>query len=396
MLKKVIFIVIFVYAGILSAQEQTLYPYFDGKQYGLTDGKDYDVVIGKVDSVSPKPIHLLDKKLYKSFDIKGAILYNAQAKVLLKGFDNYSGFRHNGLTKKLVKIHKNDLVGVYDLAKKKQVIKPKYKNVDVIIEDEIIFFKITNDTGELGILNNRYKQIVAPDKKWRGANIETIESKGISTLVIEMVDKNYDSYYMTLKGKTMKTPVIHEDILEDIVEIEDTSDEYYQNGPSCKKKDEIIITDGDYFLKSCRRTQVINLPDGYTIAENAIIHEQKNLETDYIYVLKDGKKGIYSLADKKVLIIPEFDDISKISYTYFKVKSDNKFGLFEIKKAYRAGVTVEKLAPPQFTSITKYQSSYNTFIANLEDKIEGFLVKGRKETVLYLPKKLKDQYGITF
>lgn len=395
-MKQLLLLFTILFTIQLTAQDEVLYPYSNQGNFGLTDGADYDVSIGKVDSISPIPIYSNKNKFYKSFKKSKCALHDKKGKTLAKGFDDYSTLTRTKLAKDLVLIKNKELVGLYDLKRKKVVIKPDYKKIQVLIEDETVFFSLTDGNDALSVVDTNYKQVIAPDSTWRSAYLETLEANGTSKIVINLSDTNYNNFYYDLSGKEIKAPVVDEAIMEDtIVEMVEEDSGYDRYGPICKKNDSITKLNDSYVLKSCKKTKPITIPLGYSIPENALIEEQKNLKSDLIYITYKNKVGIFSITDSEIVVAADHEEIQKLNYTDFLTKEKSKFGLIKITRKYRSNkLEVTTITPNQFNSLEKASFQWSTYSVTLPDTIKGYLTTSADKTTIYLPKKIKDKYGI--
>ncbi|WP_344924817.1 hypothetical protein [Aquimarina addita] len=399
-MKYSLIVALLISYGHILSQDTDLYPYFDGKNWGLSDGQDIEVIIKKSDSISPKTVQLPEKKkAFKSFNQKNVSLVNARGELLVSNYEDYAAFNGYRLTKNIVICHKNDYVGVYDLDKKKEVIPTKYKDITDTYAKDQLFFKIKDHNQGVGLINDQYEVIVTPDKKWRNIYITEIKEEGTTKNIIELSDQNYQTTYLSINGKKRKTPVIesNEDSFSEIVfeEVTEMEESVVGGALSCKHDDELIkTTEGTYQIKSCKRLEDINIPKGYNIL--SLINPQKNLTTNFAYITAQNKTGVYYIKNSSVLIEPQFDTIQRIEDSNFYVSAVNKkYGLEFFTVDYNGKLKYKTITTPTFSKIKKYNESYNTFIVSLPNGSKGYLTAGENKK-LYLPKSIKSVYDISY
>ncbi|WP_234859217.1 hypothetical protein [Aquimarina aquimarini] len=397
-MRYIILLVLVINCQNLFSQKEQLYPYYDGTNWGLSDGADLEVTILDTDSISPIFVQIMQKKkLYKSFNKKNVSLVDEKGNVLVTGYEDYKSFSGYKLNKNLVLCSKGEKVGIYDLDKKKEVIPTKYKKIsDRYDSQDNLFFVVENAEKAKGLINTAYKTIVTLDKKWKSIYIEEMQKDGKKIDVIQLNDNNYDATYMYMDGKKMPKPVVdsNDDSIEDtIIEMVEEEDYMSSGGLRCKHKDELITTEeGVYQIKSCKQSNTIDLPKGYKI--KSLLNPKKNLESDFAYISYKKKIGIYSILSKKIVVDAKYDQLDRIKDgSYFLGKKGKYVGLEYLYKNYDGEIEQRTITQPLFVKIEKSKELYKTFIISLPKNIRGYMVVQDKKTI-YLPKSIKAKYKI--
>lgn len=389
----ILFVLIINSQNLLSQNEQ-LYPYFDGENWGLSDGEDFEITISNTDSISPVFVQIPQKKkLYKSFNKNIASLIDEKGNILVTGYEDYDDFLGYKLNNNVVLCLKGGKVGVYDLDAKKEVIPVLYKKISDMYNSDILYFKIEDFEGAKGVINDNYKIIVSPDKKWTSIYIDEIEEKGVKKNVIKLNDHDYNATYLSMEGKKISVPVVDSNVYSFGDEVVETiMTEEVSGGLSCKHYDELITTDGNYQIKSCRKIKDINLPKDHKLL--ALLNPQKNLESDFVYVSHQNKIGVFSLLSNIMVINPQYKQLERIGHSYYFLSSNGKYvGLEYLYRNYDGRIKHEMITQPKFSHITKSVDLYDTFVISLPKNIKGYMVVKDKNTV-YLPKSIKAKYGI--
>ncbi|GAA3595063.1 hypothetical protein Q4Q39_07215 [Flavivirga amylovorans] len=175
--------------------------------------------------------------------------------------------------------------------------------------------------------------------------------------------------------------------------IESTENDYISgNGLSCKHDDELISEHGNHQIKSCSKSKIINLPEGYELL--SLLGVEKNLKPDFVYVSHKKKIGVYSILSEKIIIEPIYNDLEKIEDTdYFLSTNGKHVGLEYLGKDYNGTIEHLMISSPKFSNIEKFKTAYSIFLVSLPKNISGYMKSG-KDKVVYLPKKIRSKYNL--
>jgi len=380
-------------------QENIVFPYQIGNEWGLTNGEDIDIKVPRTDSISPIPIAINNTtKLYKGFNKNKAFLINKAGKKVVEGFQDYKGLSTRNLSNNLVIYIKNTKEGIYNIDLEKKVTPNSYTYIAPLFNDTIVFFKVKDEHGHMGILNEKYEVIVLPSPKWKGAYFEKINYKGKSEKVLQLIDKKYNETYFNDKGEKIENPVIEDNasFFEDVAveEVLDSDNEIYNNQLSCKHDDTIVFSEGTYTLKSCGERKILNLPGDHKLHD--LIDPRKNLKSDFVYISTNGKMGVYSIIETKIIMEPTYTSLKKMSESGFNYITSigKQKGLEQLRRDYNGNIIRNKIVDPKFNSIVKCDDLYNTFLVSLPKNTKGYMTTNRGITKIYFPKALKTKYKL--
>ena len=204
----------------------------------------------------------------------------------------------------------NDKYGIYDLENKKQILAPRYRSINVLVDSGLCE---VNEDGKYSIYDLKNEQQIPELSNYDKVVIKEVRTDGNGTMEYRYeVKKNGKEGVCDIHGKEIIAPNLYDYL--DAWNIEDCH--FY----IVKKDDKSGVCD-----QNGREIMVPNYFDYVSV---------EGKRNDFYYIVeKEGRAGVYDMFGMEI-IEPKYQAIywgKKGGYNYFRVKYDNMEGVCDLQ-----------------------------------------------------------------
>jgi len=360
-------------------------PYFNGEKWGLVDKKDAVIVKPTYDSLPHYVGRIADIPHFKTWQNDSHILINLQGQNVLSGYEDYWI-----LNSRFVKVNKENKNGIYDVAKKRITITPRYDNISSEYHLGDSLFVVQNNKQK-GVLDFE-GTFILPLQSFKKINgIRLKDTK----YIVGVGAKEGDYALFDLQGKKQKELFTIDNSMFSITIDED------EHKYTLKTKPDNKVSIRNTYGKSLFNVQLPTaIQPVKLLYKTGGYYSIPRLSFMIVYK-QNSMLGLYDLLFNEKITEAKFNAITVNSFENPVVEINGKFAVLEFEmeedEEYDAKHIKALSSPLIFDDITFTRKRYlNKHLFTLPNNYKCFAYfdEELKKHIFYLPKDIKNNFNL--